>query len=106
MTAFIAAAPATPGSFPPRSPVAYTLVAPNSPSPAAKLSASPATNAVTDEPTSRALVSSSWVAVVGLAVGALGEDPDVGNGHDDSFPSSCVRAQMTLSLSRNSTIFV
>ncbi len=65
MTAFIAAAPATPGSLPPRSPVAYTFVAPNSPSPAAKLSASPATNAVTDELSSRALVSSSCVAVVG-----------------------------------------
>ena len=105
MTAFIAAAPATPGSFPPRSPVAYTLVAPNSPSPAAKLSASPATNAVTDEPTSRALVSSSRVAVVGLPSAPWAKTQMLEMAMMCSL-SSCVRAQMTLSLSRNSTIFV
>ncbi len=64
MTAFIAAETATPGSLPPRSPVAYTLVAPYSPSAAAIADASPPTNAVTS-PSPRALVSSSSVPVVG-----------------------------------------
>ena len=67
ITDFIAAETATPGSLPPRSPVAYTLVAPCSPSEPAMAEASPPANAETEPPadTVRALVSSSSVAVVG-----------------------------------------
>src|SRR5215207_2011050 len=67
ITACIAAAPATPGRCPSRSPVEYTFVAPNSPSPAATSAPSPTTNAETEPPSasSRAFVSSSRLPVVG-----------------------------------------
>src|SRR5829696_2231425 len=67
MIAFSALATATPGSLPPRSPVAYTLVAPCSPSAPAIADASPPTMAVTLPPPAvrlRALVSSSREPVV------------------------------------------
>src|SRR5262249_35554769 len=66
MTGFIAAPPAAPGLFPPGAPGGYPLVGPDSARAAARASPWPATNAVTFEPISRAFVSSSWVADVGV----------------------------------------
>ena len=65
ITAFIAADTAGPGNLPARSPVAYTLVAPYSPSAPATADASPPMNAETFEESERAFVSSSRVPVVG-----------------------------------------
>src|SRR6056300_929956 len=64
MTVASAEAMAAPGRDPPRSPVAYTRVAPNSPRVPATAEASPPTTADTVAPRERALVSSSSVPVV------------------------------------------
>src|SRR3954465_7999990 len=67
MASASAAATCGPGSFPPRSPVAYTLVAPCAPSVAATAAASPAYTASTESPSSRALASISSVIVLTLS---------------------------------------
>ena len=65
ITDFIAVATATPGNLPPRSPVAYTFVAPYSPSAPATAAPSPPIKAATLDDIARALVRSSKVPVVG-----------------------------------------
>ena len=70
MTAFIAADTATPGSLPPRSPVAYTLAAPYSPSAAAIADGVAADERGDGAAELRALVRSSSVPVVGAPFGS------------------------------------
>src|SRR5262245_10541083 len=70
MTAFMAADTATPGSFPRRSPVEYTFVAPCAPSGPASEAPSPATNADTVPPSCAAFETSSSVCDVGAPLAA------------------------------------
>src|SRR4051812_14696678 len=73
----------TPGSPPPRSPVAYTFVAPCAPRVAATASPSPAMNASTVSPTSRALASISRVIVLTLPSSASAKTQTLPNAISD-----------------------